>query len=42
MGTANVVDLIYKYSTKASILITSDKVYEYQEIDRGYSEKDIL
>tara|TARA_A100001234_G_scaffold220996_1_gene235408 strand:- start:234 stop:1289 length:1056 start_codon:yes stop_codon:yes gene_type:complete len=42
MGTANVVDLIYKYSTKASILITSDKVYENQEIDRGYTEKDIL
>ena len=42
MGTANVVELIYKFSVKSSVIITSDKVYENLNIKRGYVETDKL
>ena len=42
MGTANIIELIYKYSIKSSIIITSDKVYENLNIKRGYIESDKL
>lgn len=42
IGTANIVDLIYKHKIKSSVIITSDKVYENLELTRGYVENDRL
>ena len=42
MGTANVMDLIHKHSVKSSVIITSDKVYENLNLNRGYVETDKL
>ena len=42
LGTANVIELIYKYSIKSSVIITSDKVYENFNLNRGYVETDRL
>ena len=43
IGTLNILEIVKNYTKiKSTVIITSDKCYLNQEINRGYSEKDIL
>ena len=43
VGTLNILEIVKNYTKiKSTVIITSDKCYLNQEINRGYSEKDIL
>ena len=43
IGTLNILEICRKFDfVKSAVIITSDKCYQNREIQRGYSENDIL